>query len=299
MSSLAVLAFLFAAAWGQDYQHLSPDVVMSHATVEIVQLVEPPQGVVITWAPDSYGLGLEVLNQRSEVIRLSWDDCAFVDPGGVAGGLAPGSVFRQDVKGAIAPAVIPPGAKIVEALVRESAIHSAGDSESDEPFVGGWSEGAQVSVTLAFDLGVETVFHTQAFSVVPDHALLGLMDESARREKEAAAAAAEQMKRAAASAERRRRLELEYTRKYDKYAGYRNKAWLFGGIGAGAGLTFGVVTPLSLRSDPEYQWSGEDTVTAAILGYVPFAVGVPLAVHFARKAREAKKDVPRKPAGME
>ena len=274
---LLTLSLMATLAWGQDYEFVTATEIASTVKLETSEITEAPEGSVITWKPTAMNLVVEVENTSTSVLQVDWNSSAFVDIDGVASGIVPGSTIRGEYQSVRAPSTIPPGSKIVEVVVRESAIHLADGSDADEALVERWEEGKDVAVTLAIVIDGDTVYHTQRFDVGPDHEHLGLLEEQRKKE------------------QARKRAELAYQKKWDKYSGYRKKGWIFGTTLIGGGA----LVALMSATDPEMKADGTATPTALGLGVLPMAVGVPLTFHFGKKAKQAKEKLPNRPVGYE
>jgi hypothetical protein len=281
---MLALSLMAAVALGQDYEFVSATEIVSTVKMESSEITEAPEGSIITWKPTARNLVLELENTSTTVMQVDWNSSAFVDIDGVASGIVPGSTIRGDYQAVVAPSTLPPGSKIVEVVVRESAIHLADGTEADEALVERWEEGKDVAVTLALVVNGETLYHTQRFSVGPDHEHLAILEEQRKAEHDLLQ-----------QAEARKRAELLYQKKWDKYTGYRKKAWIFGSTLVGGGA----LVALMSATDPEMKADGTATLTALGLGVLPMAVGVPLTIHFGKKAKHSKEKLPNRPVGYE
>ena len=292
---LIALSLMAAVAFGQDYEFVTATEIASTVRLETADITEAPEGTAITWKPSLRSLVVEVENTGSTVMQVDWNSSAFVDLDGVASGIVPGSTLRGDYKDVTAPSTIPPGSKIVEAIVRESAINLADGSDADEALVERWEEGKDVAVTLALVVDGETQYHTQRFGLSIDHEHLALLDEQRLEAQdtleELQRAEQEQLEKEQA----RKRAELLYQKKWDKYTGYRKKAWIFGSTLIGGGALVAVMS----ATDPEMKADGTATLSALGLGVLPMAVGIPLTFHFGKKAKQAKEKLPNRPVGYE
>ena len=274
---LLTLSLMATLAWGQDYEFVTTAEIARTVKMETSEITEAPEGSVITWKPTAMSLVVAVENTSASVLQVDWNSSAFVDIDGVACGVVPGSTIRGEYQSVTAPSTIPPGSKIVEAVVRESAIHLADGTNADEALVERWEEGKDVAVTLAIVIDGDTVYHTQRFDVGPDHDHLTILEEQRKKEKA------------------RKNAEVLYQKKYDKFTAYHRNTWLFGSTLVGGGA---LVAIMSL-TDPEMKADGTATLTALGLGVLPMAVGVPLTIHFGKKAKHAKEKLPNRPVGYE
>jgi len=73
------------------------------------------------------------------------------------------------------------------------------------------------------------------------------------------------------------------------------RAWIFGTIGLDMAALFGVALPYEKWRDPGYELGRSDWVGATLAGYVPLVVTLPLAVHYGRRATQARRNMPEKP----
>jgi len=274
---ILALSLMATVAWGQDYEFVTATEIATTVKMETSEITEAPEGSIITWKPTARDLVLEVENTGTMVMQVDWNSSAFVDIDGVASGIVPGNSLRKDYTVVTAPTTIPPGSKIVEAIVRESAIHLADGTEADEALVERWAVGKDVAVTLALMIDGDTVYHTQRFSVGPDHEYLAILEEQRKKEKA------------------RKSAEILYQKRYDKFTAYRRNTWLFGGLMGGGGALMTVMS----ATDPEMRADDPYWLTTIGVGVVPMAIGIPLGIHFYKKAKQAKGKLPSKPVGYE
>jgi len=270
MTALLVLLVVSSLAMAKDYKYVTQTELEASVGVQLVDEVAPPEGVLLEWEASLGGLKVTVQNGGESVLQVSWDDSAFVDGSGVAHGIVPGTTLRGDYKAVTPPSTIPPGAKLMEMIVRESAVDLTAGAAADEPLFLASDYDKEVAVTLALTIAGEQVFHTQQFSVGPDHDAL-------------------------AAIESRRRAEVLYQKKWDKYTGYRKKAIIFGSALGGGGAVMSLAGASAVAEEP----TPEGWATLTVAGVVPMAVGTALAVHFSKKAKAEKAKLPRKPAGYQ
>lgn len=95
-------------------------------------LIKPVQGeytaiqdnsVGITLSPDSYSIGIIVVNLIQESIKINWDEVSFVDPTGTMHRVVHEGVKLVNSDQSQPPSIIPPGAKLVDSIVPTDYVH--------------------------------------------------------------------------------------------------------------------------------------------------------------------------------
>lgn len=77
----------------------------------------------IAFAVGDKGIQIELANKLSEPIRIDWNQASYIDPFGTSHGVTHSGVKYADAGSAKPPTVIPPTAKIVDAIVPVDKIH--------------------------------------------------------------------------------------------------------------------------------------------------------------------------------